>query len=132
MRILMGIIKGPNGVYYARKKVPSRLVKVVGKSWPKKTLNTKDAKRANILAKPVLIEFDKQLARAEVRACSEPTRKSLTDAEIAQIADYHYTLDVSRRRRSRAPRQTGRGVLPKRWRTNRCAMFNGGTEVRPQ
>jgi hypothetical protein len=74
MRAIMGIVKNRHGTYEARKKVPKRLEEatatVLGvakqrQSWLKKSLGTKDLREANIRAKPVLMEFDRTLARAE-------------------------------------------------------------------
>jgi hypothetical protein len=74
MRALKGLIKNRRGVYNARKKVPPKLQEavatVLGKSkhrqtWLKKSLGTKDIREANVRAKPVLMNFDTILARAE-------------------------------------------------------------------
>ena len=74
MRVGMGLIRNPYGVWHVRKKVPKRLeaaaATILGApkpriAWLKKTLGTKDQKRAKILAPPVLMEFDSILAKAE-------------------------------------------------------------------
>jgi hypothetical protein len=99
MRAIMGIVKNRHGVYEARKKVPKRLEEaaatVLGvpkqrQSWLKKSLGTKDLREANVRAKPVLMEFDRVLARAEALIAQKPLRASLTQAEIERIAELHY------------------------------------------
>ena len=99
MRVLMGIILGPNGVFYARKKVPSRLEEAVAKvtdatstrvSWLKRSLRTTDRREANIVGKPILIEFDHILARAEAQLKPLPICDTLSQREINRIADYYY------------------------------------------
>jgi hypothetical protein len=61
----MGMIKYDYGVWHVRRKVPKALevatARVMGVpkervSWLKKTLGTKDEKRAKVLAKPVMME----------------------------------------------------------------------------
>ena len=59
-------------------------------SWLKKSLGTKDLREANIRAKPVLMEFDRTLARAEALIAERPVRASLAPAEIARMAELHY------------------------------------------
>ena len=80
MRALMGLIKNRHGVYNAQQRVPAALREAVAtilgngkirQSWLKKSLGTKDLKQANILAKPVLAEFDKIIARAEALVAGE-------------------------------------------------------------
>ena len=99
MRAIMGIVKNRHGTYEARKKVPKRLEEatatVLGvskqrQSWLKKSLGTKDVREANIRAKPVLVEFDRTLARAEALIAERPVRASLTQAEIERMAELHY------------------------------------------
>jgi integrase len=99
MRLMMGLIKDRHGTYYARKKVPKRLEAAVAQalesrkprlSWLKKSLGTKRASEANVRVKPVLIEFDKTLARAEGLLKERPIRASLTQIEIARMAEYYY------------------------------------------
>ena len=99
MRILMGLIKNAHGVYNARQKVPPKLQEAVAtvldqgknkQTWLKKSLGTKDIREANIRAKPVLIEFDRIIARTEALIAERPVRESLTPAEIRRMADYHF------------------------------------------
>jgi hypothetical protein len=94
----MGVQKNEHGVYHARRKVPPKLEEAVAKvlgasksrvSWLKKSLGTKDAREANIRSKPVLMEFDAILARAEALLEEVPLRTSLSDREIEAIANYH-------------------------------------------
>jgi hypothetical protein len=79
--------------------VPKRLEEAtatilgVGKrrqSWLKKSLGTKDLRQAKLRAKPVLMEFDGVLKRAEELLKTEPIRTSLTRIEIARMAEFHY------------------------------------------
>jgi hypothetical protein len=65
-------------------------------SWLKKSLGTKDLREANIRAKPVLMEFDRTLARAEALIAERPVRASLAPAEIARMAELHYARRCSR------------------------------------
>jgi len=99
MRVIMGVLKSKDGVYYVRKKVPAKLEEAVSRvlgaprqrvSWLKRSLRTKDLREANIRAKPALIEFDRTLARAAALLDDLPKRNNLSDAEIERIADYHY------------------------------------------
>jgi hypothetical protein len=67
MRVGMGLIKNEYGVYHVRRKVTALEVataRVLGVpkervSWLKQTLGTKDEKRAKVLAKPVMMAFDR-------------------------------------------------------------------------
>jgi Domain of unknown function (DUF6538) len=99
MRVGMGLIKNEHGVYHVRRKVPKALevatARVMGVpkervSWLKETLSTKDEKQAKVLAKPVMMKFDRILAQAEALLVEHPVRTELTEAEIKQIADYFY------------------------------------------
>lgn len=99
MRVLMGIIRRPNGVFYARKKVPSHLTKAVAQvlnddkpslSWLKRSLGTRDGREANVVAKPILMEFDRTLAKAEALLKARPVRDSLSQDEIRRIAEYYH------------------------------------------
>jgi integrase len=99
MRVGMGLIKNEHGVWQVRKKVPKRLevatATVLGKSkervsWLKETLRTKDKKQAMIIAKPVMMKFDRILADAEASLAERPLRRELAEAEIKQLADYVY------------------------------------------
>jgi hypothetical protein len=67
MRVGMGLIKNEHGVYHVRRKVPKALEVATARamgvpnqriSWLKQTLATKDEKRAKVLAKPIMMEFD--------------------------------------------------------------------------
>jgi hypothetical protein len=99
MRVGMGLIKNEHGVFHVRRKVPKALevatARVMGVpkervSWLKETLATKDEKQAKVLAKPVMMKFDRILAQAEALLVEHPVRTELTEAEIKQIADYFY------------------------------------------
>src|SRR5258706_3423023 len=103
MRVGMGLIKNEYGVYHVRRKVPKALeaaaARVIGApkervSWLKETLRTKDEKRARVLAKPVMMKFDRILAQAEALLVEHPVRTELTEAEIKQIADYFYAHEL--------------------------------------
>jgi hypothetical protein len=99
MRAFMGVIRNRHGVYEARKKVPKRLEEATARvldvpkrrqSWLKKSLGTKDLREAKVRAKPVLMEFDSILERAQELLKAQPTRTSLTRIEIARMAEFHY------------------------------------------
>jgi hypothetical protein len=86
-----------------RRKVPKHLeeavatVKGVPKArqpWLKQSLRTKDEKRARVLSKPVMIEFDRIIAEAEALVAERPLRTELTEAEIKQISDYFYAHEL--------------------------------------
>lgn len=103
MRVGMGLIKNNHGVWHVRRKVPKALeaatARVMGApkervSWLKKTLGTKDDKRAKVLAKPVMMEFDRIIAQAEALEVEHPVRTELTEAEIKQISDYFYAYEL--------------------------------------
>ena len=83
MRVIMGVLKSKHGVYYVRKKVPPKLEEAVSRvletsrprvAWLKRSLRTKDPREANIKAKPVLMEFDRILARAATLLQQMPMR----------------------------------------------------------
>jgi hypothetical protein len=100
----MGLIKDRHGTYYARHKVPERLQGVVarilgnGKArqvWLKKSLGTKVVAQANVRAKPVQMEFDRIIGRAEAQLKERPVRTSLTAVEIKRIADFFYAHELA-------------------------------------
>src|SRR5262245_36336089 len=97
MRVIMGVWRSKDGVYYVRKKVPAKLEQAVatvrGVSrprvvWLKKSLRTKDVREANIKAKPVLVEFDRILGRAVALLKATPVTTELSETLIERIADY--------------------------------------------
>jgi integrase len=103
MRVGMGLIKNEHGVFHVRRKVPKGLEAATARamgvpkervSWLKETLGTKDEKRAKVLAKPVMMKFDRILAQAEALLVEHPVRTELTEAEIKRIADYFYALQL--------------------------------------
>src|ERR1700716_4346126 len=103
MRVGMGLIKNEHGVFHVRKKVPKALEVATARamgvpkervSWLKETLGTKDEKQAKVLAKPVMMKFDRILAQAEAMLVEHPLRTDLTEAEIKQIADYFYAHEL--------------------------------------
>jgi hypothetical protein len=103
VRVGMGLIKNEHGVHHVRRKVPKRLeeatARVTGapkvrQPWLKRSLRTKDEKRARVLSKPVMIEFDRILAKAEALVAEHPVRTELTKAEIKQITDYFYAYEL--------------------------------------
>lgn len=128
VRVLMGVIKDRHGTYYARKTVPAkpeRLRAAVAlelnngkavQSHLKKSLGTKDVREANIRAKPVLMEFDRIIARATARLADNAAplvkRKSLSDIEIKRMAEYLYADTMARDERYRA---TGREELKRQY-----------------
>ncbi|MBR0869787.1 hypothetical protein JQ633_05415 [Bradyrhizobium tropiciagri] len=106
MRVLMGVIKDRHGTYCVRKTVPEKpkgLQAAVareldnGKSAQKhlkRSLGTKSLREANIRAKPVLVEFDRIIARAKARLAESTAplikRTSLNDTEIKRMAEWVY------------------------------------------
>ncbi len=99
----MGLIKNDHGVWHVRRKVPKALEEATATvmdvpkervSWLKETLGTKDAQQAKVLAKPVMMKFDRVLAQARALLAEHPVRKELTDTEIKQIADYFYAHEL--------------------------------------
>jgi hypothetical protein len=103
VRVGMGLIKNEHGVYHVRRKVPKGLEVATARamgaskervSWLKETLGTKDEKQAKVLAKPVMMKFDRILAQAEALLVEHPVRTELTEAEIKQIADYFYAHEL--------------------------------------
>jgi hypothetical protein len=99
MWALMGVVKNEYGVFQVRKRVPNKLREAVAQvqgasktrvSWLKRSLHTKDLREANILAKPILIEFDHVLAKAEALTAERPLMSALDDRRIEQIASYHF------------------------------------------
>ncbi len=104
MRISMSIMKNEHGVFHVRKKVPKALEESVARAtgaaksrvaFLKRSLRTKDLKTAKILAKPVLMEFDRILAQAEALSKERPLRTSLSDREIERIAQYHFAAALA-------------------------------------
>ena len=104
MRVGMGLIKNEHGVFHVRRKVPKKLEEATARvmgvpkermAWLKETLRTKDAQRAKVLAKPVMMKFDRVLAQAEALLVEHPVRAELTDTEIKQIADYFYAHELN-------------------------------------
>jgi hypothetical protein len=59
-------------------------------SWLKRSLGTKDERQANVRAKPVMMEFDQIIARAEASLKAAPVKASLSDVEVRRIAAYHF------------------------------------------
>jgi integrase len=119
MWAIMGLIKNSHGVYHVRKKVPEALqeatARILGngkarQTWLKRSLGTKDLARANTLAKPVLIEFDRTLERARGLLKEHPKRNHLSRAEIARIGEYLYTSTLAN---DEAARREGRQFLRK-------------------
>jgi integrase len=99
----LGLIQNEHGVWCVRRKVPKHLEEAVAtvrgaskarQPWLKRSLRTKDEKRAKVLAKPVMIEFDRVLAQAEALLIEHPVRTSLAEAEIKHISDYLYALQL--------------------------------------
>jgi site-specific recombinase XerD len=102
----MGVIKDRHGTYCARKTVPEKpeglqaaVARELNNGKPvqkhlKRSLGTKDAREANIRAKPVLAEFDRIIAkaRANLAATTAPVveRASLNETEIKRMAEWVY------------------------------------------
>jgi hypothetical protein len=97
MPISMSVIQNEHGVFVVRKKVPKKLEEVTavvtGASKPRvaflqRSLRTKDKREARRLAPPVLMEFDRVLAKAEALLMERPLRSELDPREIERIATY--------------------------------------------
>jgi hypothetical protein len=110
MRMLMGVWKSKNGVYYVRKKVPAKLERsvpiVLGHprprmAWLKRSLRTKDIREANIKAKPVLMEYDRVLAKAAALLQEVPLVRDLSEPRIEQMAAYFYSWTLEEDEESR-------------------------------
>jgi integrase len=104
MRVGMGLIRNEHGVWQVRKKVPKRLetatATVLGNgkprvSWLKETLRTKDKKHAAVIAKPVMMRFDRILADAEALLVERPLRTELSETAIKQLADFFYAHELN-------------------------------------
>ena len=109
MRVGMGLIRNEHGVWQVRKKVPKRLeaatATVLGNgkprvSWLKETLRTKDKQHATVIAKPIMMRFDRILADAEALLAERPLRTELTETEIKELADYFYANELNADRKS--------------------------------
>jgi hypothetical protein len=61
-------------------------------SWLKRSLRTKDPREANIKAKPVLMEFDRVLAKAASFLRDVPLRTQLSEREIERMAAYQFAF----------------------------------------
>jgi integrase len=104
MRALMYLHKDRHGTYYARLKVPKGLQEAVARVlnngkhkqvWLKRSLGTKTLSEANVRVKPVLVEFDRTVARAGEVVKSKPVRRSLSAVEIRRMADYTYAASLA-------------------------------------
>ena len=104
MRITMSVIQNEHGVFIARRKVPKKLeaatAVVTGAPKPRvvflqRSLRTKDKREAKLLAPPVLMEFDRIIARAEALLVEQPQRSELEPREIEQIANYFYASELA-------------------------------------
>jgi integrase len=103
VRVGMGLIKNEHGVWCVRKRVPARLQEAVAtvqgaargrQAWLKQSLRTKDEKHAKVLAKPVMMKFDRILAEAEAMLDQHLLQTELSEAKIKQISDYFYGLQL--------------------------------------
>ena len=63
--------------------------------WLKRSLGTKDLREANKRVLPVLMEFDRTLARAEMLVAERPLRTSLSKVEIKHMADWYYATRLA-------------------------------------
>lgn len=99
MRALMGLIKDRHGTYYAQQRVPERLQQAVARVlkldksrlvFLKRSLGTKTVKEANTRARPVQMEFNRVLERAEALLTAKPVRKKLSAIEIRRMTEHYY------------------------------------------
>ncbi|HEV2631323.1 MAG TPA: site-specific integrase [Pseudolabrys sp.] len=91
--------KDRHGTYYARVKVPKPLQEAVAQVlgndkarqvFLKRSLGTKDLRRANVLVKPVLVQLDRIISDAKALLKARPVRNSLSSIEIRRMAEYTY------------------------------------------
>jgi hypothetical protein len=98
LRVLMGVIRDKkSGVYSARKKVPDALRPIVGKSWLKESLGTKELAEANRRGKSVLMRFDSIIdgAKAQIAPPKLTPKLSLAPKEIEQLIGYYRNLKLA-------------------------------------
>jgi integrase len=104
MAVGMGLIKDRNGTWIVRRKVPPRLREPVARVlnvskqqqvWLQKSTGTKLKAEATRLAPAIMAEFAETLAKAEGLLAERPLRTTLTDQEIARLADWHYGIVLS-------------------------------------
>ena len=83
VRVGMGLIKNEHDLWCVRRNVPKHLEEAVAtvlgasksrQPWLKRSLRTKDEKRAKVLAKPVMMEFDRVIADAEALLVQQPSK----------------------------------------------------------
>lgn len=99
MMRVMGLIKDRNGTFYAQQRVPDRLQEAVARVlkvdkprlvFLKRSLATKVRNEANVRAKPVQMDFDRTLERAEALLIAKPVRTSLSTIEIRRMTEFYY------------------------------------------
>ena len=93
-----------NGTWIVRKKVPKHLREPVARvldngkaeqTWMQRSTGTKRKDEAKRLAPAIMAEFAKTLTEAEGLLAERPLRTTLTDQEIARLADWHYAIVLS-------------------------------------
>jgi hypothetical protein len=151
MRVMMGLLKDRHGTYYARHKVPLRLQEATarilenGKAKQvclKRSLGTKKLQEAHVRAKPVQMEFDRIIARAEATlrlACSS-NRTASRSASVSLLSiDRHVRYShncciISRcNNRGEVPEQTLLAMQPSNsGRLISRALTNGASQQPPR
>jgi hypothetical protein len=95
----MGLTKDRNGTWLVRKMVPKRLREAVARvlnndkqsqMWLQRSTGTKHKDEATRLAPAIMQEFSTVLQQAEGLLAERPLRTTLTQAEIDQLAEWHY------------------------------------------
>jgi integrase len=99
----MGLVQ-KNGMWVVRQKVTPRLREPVSRvlnndkpqqMWLQRSTRTKNKAEAKRLAPAIMAEFAETLAKAEGLLVERPLRTTLTDQEIARLADWHYAIVLS-------------------------------------
>jgi hypothetical protein len=100
MNVGMGLIQ-KNGMWVVRKKVSPQLREPVARvlnsdkqqqMWLQKSTGTERKAEATRLAPAIMAEFAKTLTEAEGLLAERPLRTTLTDQEIARLADWHFAM----------------------------------------
>ena len=80
------------GTWHYRRRVPSRLVELIGKVEWKTTLKTSDRKKAVRAAHMLTLQYDAEIKLAEDRLAREQSAKALklTDEQVTNLSLLHF------------------------------------------
>lgn len=118
----LSLIQDEHGVWCVRRIVPKRLEQAVARvqgasrarqPWLKRSLRTKDEKRAKVLAKPVMMEFDRVLAQAKALLVEQPVRSCLTELALAVMRAEVRALQAIQARHQGEPIESPKLVEPR-------------------